>query len=90
MWCKRRHLHEDEWEQERYDVEAQHPFFDDVSHSLHGNNSPNTSAQNPNYPIWVSDANNRYPTPYPRLGYSRRGEVEEIGEGRAGNNVTDG
>ncbi|KAI1070296.1 hypothetical protein LB507_010309 [Fusarium sp. FIESC RH6] len=36
IWCKRRHLHEDEWEQERYDVESQHPFFDD----------------NPNYPIW--------------------------------------
>ncbi|RFN54401.1 hypothetical protein FIE12Z_1528 [Fusarium flagelliforme] len=34
MWCKRRHLHEDEWEQERYDVEAQHPFFDDIPNSL--------------------------------------------------------
>jgi hypothetical protein len=82
-------LHEDEWEQERYDVEAQHPFFDDVSHSLGESNLSNVLAQNPNYPIWVSDANNKYPTPYPRLGYVRRGEAEETGGERAENTVSD-
>ena len=51
MWCKRRHLHEDEWEQERYDVQAQHPFFDDVSHTFREDNLTNVFAENPNYPI---------------------------------------
>lgn len=80
-------MHENEWEQERYDVQAQHPFFDDVSHTFREDNLTNVFAENPNYPIWVSDANNRYPTPYPRLGYARRGEVEEIVEERAESNV---
>ncbi|KAI7762551.1 hypothetical protein LZL87_008897 [Fusarium oxysporum] len=36
-----------------------------------------TSEQDPDYPRWVSDDNNKYPTPYPRLGYLRSGEDEE-------------
>ncbi|CAF3456928.1 unnamed protein product [Fusarium graminearum] len=63
IWCRRRHLPETEWYQERLEIGSKHPFFDD----------------NPNYPRWVSDENNKYPSPYPRLGYqsenNRYGEI---------------
>ncbi|EWY84032.1 hypothetical protein FOYG_13810 [Fusarium oxysporum NRRL 32931] len=55
IWCRRRHLPEGEWHQERQDIGSKHPFFDN----------------DPDYPRWVSDENNKYPTPYPRLGYQR-------------------
>ncbi|KAF4333505.1 hypothetical protein FBEOM_12687 [Fusarium beomiforme] len=60
-WCKRRHLPEDEWYEEYKDSGSKLPFFDD----------------DPDYPRWVSDENGKYPTPYPRLGYRRRGEIED-------------
>ncbi|KAF5655394.1 hypothetical protein F25303_615 [Fusarium sp. NRRL 25303] len=31
IWCKRRHLPESEWYQERQDIGSKHPFFDGVS-----------------------------------------------------------
>ncbi|SPJ78305.1 uncharacterized protein FTOL_06694 [Fusarium torulosum] len=58
MWCKRRHLPETEWHNERQAIGSKHPFFDN----------------NPDYPRWVAGANNEYPNPYPRLGYRRAGE----------------
>ncbi|KAF9873035.1 hypothetical protein CkaCkLH20_09545 [Colletotrichum karsti] len=61
MWCKRRHRPEVEWWHEATELKAA--------------GTPGNPFYDPAYPEWVTDEDDKYPTPYPKLGYDRPGEV---------------